>query len=70
VDELAMQHAAMVMRDINADILGAVEAESRPVLKRFSDALWAEVHGAPYEQVMLNSNDDRGIDVGILARAD
>jgi len=71
VDELAMQHTAMVMRDINADILGVVEAESRPALKRFSDALLAEVHGAPYDQVMLiDGNDDRGIDVGILARSD
>jgi len=71
VDELAMQHTAMVMRDINADILGVVEAESRPALKRFSDALLAEVHGTPYEQVMLiDGNDDRGIDVGILARSD
>ena len=71
VDELAMQHTAMVMRDINADILGVVEADSRPALKRFSDALLAEVHGTPYEQVMLvDGNDDRGIDVGILARAD
>jgi len=62
VDELAMQHTAMVMRDINADILGVVEADSRPALKRFSDALLAEVHGTPYEQVMLvDGNDDRGI---------
>ena len=65
VDELAMQHTAMVIRDINADILGAVEADSRPALKRFSDALLAEVRGAPDEQVMLvDGNDDRGIDVG------
>ena len=71
VDELAMQHTAMVIRDINADILGVVEADSRPALKRFSDALLAEVRGAPDEQVMLvDGNDDRGIDVGILARAD
>ena len=70
VDELAMRHTAMVMRDIDADVLAVVEADSRPVLKRFSDALLLEVGGAPYEQVMLiDGNDDRGIDVGILARA-
>jgi len=70
VDELAMQHTAMVIRDINADVLGVVEADSRPALKMFTDALLPEVEGAPYEQVMLiDGNDDRGIDVGILARS-
>ncbi|MEU4194183.1 endonuclease/exonuclease/phosphatase family protein [Kribbella sp. NPDC026611] len=69
VDELAMQHTAMVIRDINADILGVVEADSRPLLKMFSEALIAEVGGTPYDEVMLvDGNDDRGIDVGILLR--
>jgi endonuclease/exonuclease/phosphatase family metal-dependent hydrolase len=70
VDELAMQHTAMVIRDIDADVLGVVEAESRPLLKMFSEALLAEVGGTPYDEVMLvDGNDDRGIDVGILLRA-
>jgi endonuclease/exonuclease/phosphatase family metal-dependent hydrolase len=70
VDELAMQHTAMAIRDVNADVMGVVEADSRPLLKMFSDALIAEVGGVPYEQVMLiDGNDDRGIDVGMLARA-
>jgi endonuclease/exonuclease/phosphatase family metal-dependent hydrolase len=69
VDELAMQHTAMVIRDVNADVLGVVEAESRPALKTFTEALLAEVNGRPYEQVMLiDGNDDRGIDVGMLTR--
>ncbi len=71
VDELAMQHTAMVMRDVNADLLGVVEADNRPLLTLFSEALLTKVGGKPYEQVMLiDGNDDRGIDVGILARAD
>jgi endonuclease/exonuclease/phosphatase family metal-dependent hydrolase len=71
VDELAMQHTAMVIRDVKADVLGVVEAESRPLLEMFSEALIAEVGGTPYEQVMLvDGNDDRGIDVGILLRPD
>lgn len=69
VDELAMQHTAMVIRDLDADVLGVVEADSRPVLKTFTEALLAEVHGRTYEQVMLvDGNDDRGIDVGLLTR--
>jgi len=69
VDDLAMQHTAMVIRDVNADVLGVVEADSRPVLKLFSGTLLQELGATPYEQVMLvDGNDDRGIDVGILAR--
>jgi len=35
VDELAMTHTAQVIRDVNADILGVVEADNRIALKRF-----------------------------------
>src|ERR687898_2170730 len=35
VNELAMDHTAMVMRDVNADILGVIEAENRIVLHKF-----------------------------------
>ena len=69
VDEWAMQHTAMVIRDVGADIMGVVEADNRPTLRLFSEALLRKVDGIPYEQVMLvDGNDDRGIDVGILAR--
>ncbi len=70
VDELAMQHTAMVIRDLRADLLGVVEADNRPTLERFSEALLTEVGGTPYEQVLLvDGNDERGIDVGFLARS-
>lgn len=70
VDELAMQHTAMVIRDVDADVMGVVEAESRPTLRMFTEALLKKVDGTPYDQVMLvDGNDDRGIDVGLLARA-
>lgn len=70
VDELAMEHTAMVIRDVAADVLGVIEADNRPVLKMFSDALLQRLGAQPYEQVMLvDGNDDRGIDVGILARS-
>ena len=69
-DELALRHTAMVIRDIAADVLGVVEAEDRTTLQRFNDQLLAEVGGTPYEEVMLvDGNDDRGIDVGIFVRA-
>lgn len=69
VDELAMQHTAMVIRDVGADVLGVVEADNRPVLKMFTETLLEGLGAAAYEQVMLvDGNDDRGIDVGILVR--
>jgi endonuclease/exonuclease/phosphatase family metal-dependent hydrolase len=70
VNELAMEHTAMVMRDVNADVLGVVEAENRIVLDKFSEQLLNKVNGTPYEFVMvIDGNDDRGIDVGVMARA-
>ncbi len=69
VDQLAMEHTAMVMRDVDADVLGVVEAESRALLQMFSAAMLTKVGGRPYEQVMLiEGNDPRGINVGILVR--
>ena len=60
----------MVVRDVAADVLGVVEAEDRTTLQRFYDRLLADVGGTPYEQVMLvDGNDDRGIDVGVMVRA-
>lgn len=69
VDELAMAHTAMVIRDVAADVVGVVEAESRPALRLFTEAMLKKVGGDPYDQVMLvDGNDDRGIDVGLLTR--
>jgi endonuclease/exonuclease/phosphatase family metal-dependent hydrolase len=68
-DELATEHTAIVMRDIDADVLGVVEADNRTALELFSEILLKKVNGKPYEHVMLiDGNDDRGIDVGILLR--
>jgi endonuclease/exonuclease/phosphatase family metal-dependent hydrolase len=69
VSELSSRHTAMVIRDIGAQVLGVVEAESRELLAAFSDSMLAAVGGSPYEQVLLiDGNDDRGIDVGVLTR--
>ena len=70
VNELAMEHTANVLRDVNADVLGVVEAENRIVLDKFSAQLLDKVGGTPYEFVMvIDGNDDRGIDVGVMTRA-
>lgn len=67
VDEIAQDNTARVLRDVAADVLVVVEAESRPVLRKFHEILSARL-GAPehYAHIMLiDGNDDRGIDVGI-----
>jgi endonuclease/exonuclease/phosphatase family metal-dependent hydrolase len=69
VDEVAVLNTGRVIRDVNADVLAVVEAENRTALKQFSDALLEQVNGRPYDQIMLiDGNDDRGIDVGLMTK--
>ncbi|EOC0521465.1 endonuclease/exonuclease/phosphatase family protein [Cronobacter malonaticus] len=70
VDEVAMRITAKVMRDLNADVLAVVEAESRPALAAFNQEIIAALGGEPFRHVMvIDGNDSRGIDVGLLTGA-
>lgn len=70
VNETSTRMIARVLRDVGAHVVAVVEAEDRPALKRFNDNVLPAVQGVPYEHVMLiDGNDDRGIDVGLLTRA-
>lgn len=65
VDEVAVQMTARVIHDVNADIIGIVEAEDRPALVRFNKDLL----DSQYDHIMLvDGNDERGIDVGIMTK--
>ncbi|WP_028745469.1 endonuclease/exonuclease/phosphatase family protein [Rhizobium mesoamericanum] len=69
INEVAMQNTARVMSDLDADILGIVEVESRPVLTAFNTQVLPAVGGNPFTQVMvIDGNDERGIDVGLVTR--
>lgn len=69
VKETAIVNTARVIREVNADVLCVVEAEDRIVLCRFNQEVIPEVGSSPYDHVMLiDGNDDRGIDVGIYTR--
>lgn len=69
VDEVAMRNTAQVMRDLGADVLGVVEAESRPVLAAFNREILPAIGAAPFRHVMvIDGNDERGIDVGLMSR--
>ena len=71
VSELTARHTAQVVHDLHADVLGVVEAESRLALQRFNVDLLRPVSDRIYGHVMLiDGNDDRGIDVGIMTRGD
>jgi endonuclease/exonuclease/phosphatase family metal-dependent hydrolase len=70
VNVTATRATARVVKDLDADVLAIVEAESRPALVRFSDNLVRDAGGRPFGHIMLiDGNDDRGIDVGIMTRA-
>ncbi len=68
VNEVATQMTARVIQDVHADILAVVEAEDRIALSRFNDQLLGPI-AATYGGIMLiDGNDERGIDVGLLTR--
>lgn len=67
--ELALRHTAQVVADLEPDVLGVVEAEDRQALQRFSSTLLEPLAGWEFDHIMLvDGNDERGIDVGILTR--
>jgi endonuclease/exonuclease/phosphatase family metal-dependent hydrolase len=70
VKEAATQNTARVIGAVNADVLGVVEAEDRTTLRLFNERVIPSVDAEAYEHVMLiDGNDERGIDVGILTKA-
>jgi endonuclease/exonuclease/phosphatase family metal-dependent hydrolase len=72
IQERAISNTARVIREVGADIVGIVEAEDRLTLSRFTDSLLLDTATADplYPHVMLiDGNDPRGIDVGVLAAA-
>jgi endonuclease/exonuclease/phosphatase family metal-dependent hydrolase len=69
IKEAAIENTARVIREVNADVFCFVEVEDRITLNRFNDAVIPKVDGQMYDHVMLiDGNDDRGIDVGIMTR--
>ena len=69
VNEKATRNTARVMKEVDADVLGVVEAENRPALVRFCKDVMPAVEATPYDHIMLiDGNDDRGIDVGLMTR--
>lgn len=69
INEKAMRNTARVISELSADVLGFVEAESRPALTAFIREIVPTVGGEPFRHVMvIDGNDERGIDVGLACR--
>lgn len=69
VKETATVNTARVIGTVNADVLGVVEAENRTTLRLFNKNVLPKVNANTYEHVMvIDGNDDRGIDVGLLTQ--
>lgn len=65
----AIYNTGRVVSEISPDILVCVEVESRPTLMRFNEqVLKAEFHNEYPHVMVIDGNDMRGIDVGILSR--
>jgi endonuclease/exonuclease/phosphatase family metal-dependent hydrolase len=58
-----------VIQAINPDILITVEVENRPTLERFNKQVLEAQFGFSYKHFMvIDGNDTRGIDLGIMSR--
>lgn len=62
-NETGTRMTARVIQEVNADILGIIEAEDRPSLVRFNEEL---LNGQYSHAMLVDGNDERGIDVGIM----
>lgn len=68
VNDIAVQMTARVVQELNADILAVVEAEDRIALGHFNEQLLKPLNTALPTIMLIDGNDDRGIDVGLLAK--
>lgn len=57
---------ATAMKELNADVVGLVEVESKATLRNFRDAYLADM--GYQHMALVEGNDRRGIDVAVLSR--
>ena len=68
VNEIATEMTARVIQDVNPDILAVIEAEDRIALTRFNEQLLQPVNATFGGIMLIDGNNSRGIDVGILTK--
>jgi len=65
----ATYNTGRVVAETKADILITIEVENRPTLERFNDQVLKSSFGFSYPYIMvIDGNDTRGIDIGIMSR--
>lgn len=67
-NEVSIQNTARVVKAVDADILCVVEVDNRIALKRFNEYLLKKENVEYPHTMVIDGNDERGIDVGILSR--
>ena len=70
VNDKAVQMTAKVIHELNADILAVIETEDRIALLRFNDQLLKPIQSTFKGVMLIDGNDERGIDVGIFTKRD
>ncbi|MET9829378.1 endonuclease/exonuclease/phosphatase family protein [Streptomyces sp. NPDC006385] len=70
LDMSVVRNTGRVVSEVDADVLLAVEVEDRLTLERFNTQVLAGALGRrPYPfNLLIDGNDGRGIDIGILSR--
>lgn len=67
ISEMARKSTADVVKALKADVVCAVEVESRPTLQDFNSTGFLGTQKFDFA-MLIDGNDDRGIDVGLLSR--
>lgn len=64
-----IENTGRVINAVNADVLCAIEVEDRLALDRFNRQVLGEVFDTAYScDLLIDGNDPRGIDIGLLSR--
>ena len=67
--DAAIANTARVIAEVDPDILVLVEVENRPAIQHFHDKVLAPLLAKPFPyNMVIDGNDERGIDVGVLSR--
>jgi endonuclease/exonuclease/phosphatase family metal-dependent hydrolase len=67
-NDKAVINTARVLDAVNADVVCTVEVDNRIALRNFNDLMKREFKKAYDHYMLIDGNDDRGIDVGILSK--
>jgi endonuclease/exonuclease/phosphatase family metal-dependent hydrolase len=68
IDWRAIENTGRVIESLKADLLVCIEAENRPTISRFTDQVLGAMFNRAFDHCMLiDGNDQRGIDLGIFS---